>query len=51
MANLLSASSVANLQKNAPKWSEFSGAGTVLALSLIILTVNYFFGFSPRLSP
>jgi hypothetical protein len=26
--------SVANLQKNAPKGSEFSGAGTVLALSL-----------------
>jgi hypothetical protein len=34
MANLLSASSVANLQKNAPERSEFTGAGTVLALSL-----------------
>jgi hypothetical protein len=26
MAKLLSASPVANLQKNAPKWSEFGGA-------------------------
>jgi hypothetical protein len=33
-ANLLSACPMANLQKNAPKRSEFSGAGTNFALSL-----------------